>query len=45
MEENLRMKGTDLPSNDDFKFKTKPFDHQRKAFYMCRDKKCFALLM
>ena len=45
MEENLRMKEADLPSNDDYDFKTKPFDHQRKAFYMSRDKKSFALLM
>ena len=29
----------------DFLFKTKPFDHQRKAFYMSRDKESFALLM
>ena len=34
-----------LPTNDDFKFKTKPFDHQRKAFYMSRDKEAFGLLM
>jgi len=33
------------PNEDDFKFKTRPFDHQRKAFYMSRDKKNFALLM
>jgi hypothetical protein len=33
------------PDNDDFKFKTKPFDHQRKAFYMSRDSESFALLM
>ena len=45
MEENLKMKEAELPDNDDFKFKTKPFDHQRKAFYMSRDKKAFALLM
>ena len=45
MEENLRMKNADLPSDDDYDFKTKPFDHQRKAFYMSRDKKAFALLM
>ena len=34
-----------MPSNDDYDFKTKPFEHQRKAFYMSRDKKAFALLM
>ena len=34
-----------IPSNDDFKFKTTPFNHQKKAFYMSRDKKNFALLM
>ena len=45
MEENLKMKKADLPVNDDYNFKTKPFDHQRKAFYMSRDKKSFALLM
>ena len=33
------------PVNDDFDFKTKPFEHQRKAFYLSRDKKNFALLM
>ena len=45
MEENLKMKEAELPTNDDYDFKTKPFDHQRKAFYMSRDKKSFALLM
>ena len=44
-EEVLRMKKEDLPENDDFNFETKPFEHQRKAFYMSRDKKSFALLM
>ena len=39
------MKKEDLPENDDFNFETKPFEHQRKAFYMSRDKKSFALLM
>ena len=34
-----------IPSNDDFKFKTTPFNHQKKAFYMSRDKTNFALLM
>ena len=34
-----------VPENDDFKFETKPFEHQRKAFYMSRDKENFALLM
>lgn len=29
----------------DFMFKTRPFDHQRKAFYLSRDKESFALLM
>ena len=33
------------PENDDFMFETKPFKHQRKAFYMSRDKENFALLM
>ena len=45
MEENIKMKKSELPSNDDYDFKTKPFDHQRKAFYMSRDKEAFALLM
>tara|TARA_R100000544_G_scaffold21244_2_gene10413 strand:- start:706 stop:2403 length:1698 start_codon:yes stop_codon:yes gene_type:complete len=45
MEANIQMKKAELPSNDDYDFKTKPFDHQRKAFYMSRDKKSFALLM
>jgi len=44
-EEILRMKKEDLPENDDFNFKTKPFEHQRKAFYMSRGKRSFALLM
>ena len=45
-ENNLaNKKNFQLPHNDDFKFKTKPFDHQRKAFYLSRDKKNFALLM
>ena len=34
-----------VPENDDFMFETEPFDHQRKAFYMSRNKKNFALLM
>ena len=45
MEANIQMKKSELPSNDDYDFKTKPFEHQRKAFYMSRDKKAFALLM
>jgi len=45
MEANIKMKTSELPSNDDYNFKTKPFEHQRKAFYMSRDKKSFALLM
>ena len=38
-------KEKELPSSDDFMFKTKPFDHQKRAFYLSRDKKNFALLM
>jgi SNF2 family DNA or RNA helicase len=34
-----------VPENDDYMFETKPFDHQRRAFYMSRDKENFALLM
>ena len=44
-EKTLSMKVDVLPANDDFKFKTKPFDHQRKAFYMSREKESFGLLM
>ncbi len=45
LEETRKFKEKPLPINDDFKFGTKPFEHQRKAFYMSRDKKEFALLM
>ena len=34
-----------VPENDDYMFETKPFEHQRKAFYMSREKYNFALLM
>lgn len=44
-DEIRRSKDADAPSKDDFMFKTKPFEHQRKAFYMSRDKESFALLM
>ena len=44
-EEIRERKTAPLPEKDDFKFKTKPFDHQRKAFYMSRDRETFALLM
>lgn len=44
-EEVRELKNAPLPEKDDFKFKTKPFDHQRKAFYMSRDSEAFALLM
>mgnify|MGYP003133101390 CR=1 FL=1 len=44
-QETLKYKEQELPTNDDFKFKTKPFEHQRRAFYMSRDKENFALLM
>jgi SNF2 family DNA or RNA helicase len=44
-EEIRELKSAPLPEKDDFKFKTKPFDHQRKAFYMSRDSETFALLM
>jgi len=44
--EKLRQE-KELPAEDkgDFIFKTQPFDHQRKAFYMSRGKEAFALLM
>lgn len=45
LEDNLKMKEKDFKDIGDYKFKTKPFDHQRKAFYLSRDKKEFALLM
>ena len=44
-EETRKLKETELPTNDDFAFKTKPFDHQKKSFYISRDKKVFGLLM
>jgi hypothetical protein len=34
-----------VPENDDYMFETEPFEHQRRAFYMSRDKLYFALLM
>jgi hypothetical protein len=34
-----------VPEDDDYMFETKPFEHQRRAFYMSRDKENFALLM
>ena len=44
-EETRKQKTEEAPSTDDFIFKTKPFEHQRKAFYMSRDKQSFGLLM
>ena len=44
-EETRQLKTEEAPQTDDFMFKTKPFEHQRKAFYMSRDKKAFGLLM
>ena len=44
-EETRKAKTEDAPKTDDFMFKTKPFEHQRKAFYMSRDKQAFGLLM
>jgi len=38
-------KDKDFVDQGDFLFKTKPYDHQRKAFYLSRDKESFALLM
>jgi hypothetical protein len=40
-------KEKEAPAEDlgDFIFKTEPYQHQRKAFYLSRDKKAFALLM
>lgn len=44
-EDTLKNKKVDLPANDDFIFKTVPFEHQRKAFYISRDKQSFAYLL
>jgi len=44
-EQTRKLKEIELPANDDFAFKTKPFDHQKKSFYISRDKKVFGLLM
>jgi hypothetical protein len=44
-EQTRQMKDEEWVNEDDFKFKTKPFDHQRKAFYMSRDREAFGLLM
>jgi len=38
-------KNNPTPEKDDFMFETRPFEHQRKAFYISREKKSFALLM
>ena len=44
-EEIYKQKGSGFVDAGDFSFKTKPYDHQRKAFYLSRDKEAFALLM
>ena len=44
--EQIRKRKEDqTPEKDDFMFKTEPFEHQRKTFYLSRDQKVFALLM
>jgi len=44
--EQIRKRKEDqTPEKDDFLFKTEPFEHQRKTFYLSRDQKVFALLM
>ena len=44
--EQIRKRKEDqTPEKDDFIFKTEPFEHQRKTFYLSRDQKVFALLM
>ena len=43
--EEIRNKKENTPETDDFIFKTEPFEHQRKTFYLSRDQKVFALLM
>ena len=45
LEEATKNRTFETPPIDDFAFETKPFEHQRKAFYMSRDKEKFALLM
>ena len=45
LEEATKNRTFETPPIDDFAFETKPFEHQRKAFYMSRDKENFALLM
>ena len=44
-EQNREDKDKPVEDLGDFMFKTRPFDHQRKAFYLSRDKESFALLM
>ncbi len=44
-EQNREDKSKPVEDLGDFMFKTRPFDHQRKAFYLSRDKESFALLM
>ena len=44
-EETHQQKDQDFADANDFAFKTKPYDHQHKAFYLSRDKETFALLM
>lgn len=44
-EQNREDKEKPVEDLGDFMFKTRPFDHQRKAFYLSRDKESFALLM
>tara|TARA_R110001606_G_scaffold210091_1_gene357611 strand:- start:955 stop:2640 length:1686 start_codon:yes stop_codon:yes gene_type:complete len=45
LEQASKTRVFETPPIDDFAFETKPFEHQRKAFYMSRDKDNFALLM
>lgn len=44
-EQNLKHKDNLPPEALAFKFKTKPYDHQLKAFILSKDKKYFAYLM
>ena len=43
--QNIIGKSAPLPSDDPFPYKTQPYDHQRRAFHISRDKKSYALFM
>ncbi len=43
--EEIKKGKLEFDQSDDFEYKTKPYDHQRKAFLLSRDREAFALLM